>query len=177
MKIRFAILASLLLASACSAPPPPEPMRPVEPPTPPVQVQPPVAVTPTGPWTDWPLAMGDWVYRQDQRGSIALFGPLGQDAIVTLRCDTGRQRIYLSVKGNVAGPTTILVRSSSTTKQWAAVPTGATPAYVSAEIMPRDPGLDAALYSRGRIALEVPTLASIAIPNWAEMSRVVEDCR
>ena len=176
MRTRIAILASLLLASACSSPTPPEPVKPVEQPKPPVQTPPP-AVKPAGHWLDWPLAAGDWVYRQDDRGSLALFGATGQDATVTLRCDRGRQRIYLSIRGNVASPTTLTMRSSSTTKQWAAAPTGGAPNYVAAEIMPRDPGLDAMLYSRGRIALEVPGLASIAIPNWAEMDRVVEDCR
>lgn len=52
-----------------------------------------------------------------------------------------------------------------------------TPAYYAAEIMPRDPILDAMAFSRGRFAVEAGGLRSMAIPNWAELGRVVEDCR
>jgi hypothetical protein len=51
------------------------------------------------------------------------------------------------------------------------------PPYVAAEIMPRDGVLDAIAFSRGRFAIEVGGLSPLAIPNWNEISRVVEDCR
>lgn len=176
MRLKYLALASLIGLAACSSPPPPEPPKPVVvkpvvvPPT-----QPPALIQPRGEWGDWPLSAGDWVYRQDDRGSIALFGTPGADALVTLRCDTGRQRIYLSRAAD--GGNTITVRSSSTMKQLSAGPTGGAPPYVAAEIMPRDAILDAMIYSRGRIAIEVPGALSIAIPSWTEIAKVVEDCR
>jgi hypothetical protein len=37
--------------------------------------------------------------------------------------------------------------------------------------------LDAIAYSRGRFAIEVNGIRPMAIPNWAEIGRVIEDCR
>ena len=133
---------------------------------------------PTGPWIDWAISPGSWVYRRDARGSIALFGTLGADALVTLRCDQARKRIYLTRADEAGtGSGTITIRSSSAMKQFSASATGATPPYIAAEIMPGDSILDAMAYTRGRIALEVSGQQSIAIPVWSELPRIVDDCR
>jgi hypothetical protein len=163
------------MLAACAGPPPP-PVRQSAPlsklaPMPPVQ-----AIRPAGEWADWPLTSGDWVYRRDQRGSIALFGIAGQDATVTFRCDIQRRRIYLARAGT--GPAgRLVVRSSSLMKEFAASPTGASSAYFASEILPNDPILDAMAFSRGRIAIEVSGQSPIAIPSWPEITRIVEDCR
>jgi hypothetical protein len=47
----------------------------------------------------------------------------------------------------------------------------------AAEIAPTDPILDAMALSRGRIAIEADGTQPIAIPSWAEITRIVEDCR
>lgn len=139
-------------------------------------VAPAAPTRPVGEWPDWPVEAGDWVYRRDDRGSVAHFGPLGQNAIVTLRCDKMRGRIHLARAG--AGPAgSFVVRSSSAMKEFVASPNGATPPYLIIEIMPSDPILDAMAFSRGRIALEVAGQPAIAIPSWAEIARITEDCR
>jgi hypothetical protein len=135
----------------------------------------PVAAQPQGHWTDWPMVPGSWVYRNDDRGSVALYGAQGGDAIVTLRCDKGRGRIYLSRAGNVSG--TLTVRTSSTSKAVTAQSTGGNPPYAAVEMIPTDPLLDAMAYSRGRIALELAGAQNIAIPIWSEIGRITEDCR
>lgn len=173
MLYRLLTMASLLAVAAC-APPPPPPM-PKAPPPKPVVVAPSPPALPTGDWTDWPLAAGDWVYRQDERGSIALFGPAGANALITLRCDRTRQRMYLARAGEGAGST--VVRTSSTLKEFVGTPTGGVPPYIATEIMPRDPILDAMIFSRGRIAIVVAGQTPLAIPSWPEIGRVVEDCR
>jgi hypothetical protein len=174
MNIRRVLLLSVFALSACSSPPPPPAPQPAPAPRP-VVVVPPKPAVPAGDWTDWSLAPGEWVYRRDERGSIALFGPAGQNATVTLRCDGQRRRIYLALAGEGAGRA-LVVRSSSALKEFAASPTGGTPAYLATEIMPTDPILDAMAYSRGRIAVEAGA-QKVAIPSWAEITRVVEDCR
>lgn len=171
------ILIALALGScAGSVAVVPQPARPVPVPThtPTPAPQPSPAPAPAD-WRDWPLAPGTWSYRQDSRGSIALFGRAGGDADVTLRCDRTRARIYLSRRGDSAGPLTI--RTSSTKRTLNAVPTGGTPSYLAVEFEVRDPLLDAIGYSRGRFVIEGAGLPALAIPAWAEMLRVVEDCR
>lgn len=172
--MRISVLLLIVLAACSAPPPPPAPQAP--PPQKPViitNVQ--TSQEPAGDWTDWPLTPGDWVYRQDERGSIALFGPSGANALVTLRCDRARQTIYLSRAGNSVGM--IVVRSSSTMKEFMGAPTGGALPFIAAEITPRDPILDAMIYSRGRIAINVAAQTPLAIPSWAEIGRVVEDCR
>jgi hypothetical protein len=175
MKIGHLLVASIVALSACAAPPPPPAPQPAPAPKP-VVVTPPQPQKPVGDWIDWPLASGDWVYRRDERGSIALFGPTGQNATVTLRCDTGRRRIYLAREGAGTGGR-MVVRTSSTLKEFAASHTGASPAYLATEILPTDPVLDAMALSRGRFAIEADGQQPIAIPSWAEITRIVEDCR
>jgi hypothetical protein len=42
---------------------------------------------------------------------------------------------------------------------------------------PRDPLLDAIALSKGRFAIETDGLPNLILPTWAEVSRVIEDCR
>ena len=130
-----------------------------------------------GDWRDWPLTPGNWVYRQDARGSIALFGVPGADADFTIRCDRIAGQIYVSRKGAAPGNAPVTIRTSSSLRTLAMQPTGAMPAYMALSLFPRDPLLDAIGFSRGRFVLEQATLPVLVIPAWAEVLRVSEDCR
>jgi hypothetical protein len=184
MRFRFALPAASMIAlslGSCAGGVTvvPQAARPIPVPTPTPVPTPAPAPTP-GPmlsadWRDWPLTPGSWSYRQDGRGSIALFGRVGGDADLTLRCDRTRARIYLSRRGDGAGQLTI--RTSSTIRTLGAVPTGGAPAWLAVEFDVRDPLLDAIGYSRGRFTVEGVGLPALAVPAWAEMLRVVEDCR
>ncbi len=127
-------------------------------------------------WTYWPVTPGDWVYRRDERGSIALFGPLGQDAVATLRCDTTRQMLYFSRSGQVSGTAEMTLRASQGLQNYTAGQVSGTP-YAAAAIQPSDPMLDKLAYSRGRFVVEVTGLPPLKLPSWAEVARVIEDCR
>jgi hypothetical protein len=176
MRLNHLILLPLIALAACVPSKPAPAPQPKPQPAPNAAAELPKPVRPTGEWIDWPLAPGTWVYRTDARGSLALFGPTGANATVTLRCDTSRSRIYLSVNGS-GHSGTFLIRTSSTMKAFERVQASNEPPYVAAEIMPSDAILDAIAYSRGRFAIEVGGLHPLAIPNWNEISRVVEDCR
>lgn len=121
------------------------------------------------------MTPGDWVYRVDGRGSIALFGTVGDDAAVTLRCDRAAGTIYLSRAGADVAPLTL--RTSSLSRTLAVQPTGGTPPYVAVAIAPRDALLDAVAFSRGRFVVEQAGAPTLVLPAWAEIGRVVEDCR
>lgn len=181
MNIRFfaiwGLTSGLSLLAACA---PPEQTNTQQPPAaaPPATPLAPAVVPddPPGSWIDWPIAAGDWVYRRDSRGSIALFGPMNSEALVTLRCDTGRRRVFLARKSGLASaPMTI--RTSARLKEFSARTTGGTQAYLATELLASDPILDAMAYSRGRIALQAKGTRSLAIPVWSEIGRVIDDCR
>ena len=180
------VLATCLLAACVPASSPPagsngggaiaQPQpQPLPQPTPQPQPQPAAPVYQTD-WTYWPVTPGDWVYRRDERGSIALFGPMGQDSLVSLRCDTGRRMLYVSRSGQVSGNAQMTLRASQGMQSYAAGQVSGT-AYAAAAIQPGDPMLDKLAYSRGRFVVEVTGLSPLKLPSFAEVARVIEDCR
>lgn len=170
---RSLALIPILAVAACipqAAPPPPAPAPVTVAPPPP-----PPVVNAGSDWRDWPLTPGTWTYRRDDRGSIALFGVAGGDARLTLRCDTAARQVYLSVAGAVATPLT--VRTTSVTRAVPVRPTGGTPVYVAAALLPNDGLLDAMGFSRGRFVIQQAGGSTLVVPTWAEIERVTEDCR
>lgn len=176
------LLAVMFALASCvgpTAPPRPAPLpAPTPTYTPPPPPRPMPTTAPLGKdWRDWPMTAGDWVYRQDGRGSIALFGVPGADAALTLRCDRAANTIYLSRQGSAAGPVTMTVRTSTVLRTLSATPTGGTPPYVAVALQPRDALLDAIGFSRGRFVIEQVGYPPLVVPAWAEIERVTEDCR
>lgn len=175
MRLRFLTGLCLVAVAGCvaKAPPPlPRPAPALGRAATPVPAPPPA----TPDWRDWPLTPGDWVYRQDARGSIALYGPPGGDALVTLRCDSAARMVYLSRAGGGAAGT-VTVRTTSTARTLTLTPTGGTPPYLAVALTPRDSLLDAMGFSRGRFTIEQSGYPTLVIPAWAEIERVTEDCR
>ena len=178
MSFSSSATAALLSLAACSTAQP-EPT--------PAPAPAPIAQTPTpapspvpvsDDWTEWPIAPGTWVYRQDDRGSIALFGPANADATLTVRCDRGERQIFLSRAGQAAAGAQTTLRASSGLHTYPTRGTGSSAPYYSAvALAPADYMLDRIAYSRGRFAVQTTGMQSLAIPVWAEFARVVEDCR
>lgn len=181
MYTRILPVICLFAVTACSASPPiiPQSNPPSQKAAPAVKRKIPVTAQMTGDWTDWRITQGSWVYRTDARGSVALFGQEQGDAVVTIRCDRAQSRIYLTRadEAAVGGAGAITIRTSSALKTFNASSTGGSPPYIAAEIMPADPILDAIIYTRGRFALQAGGQQSIAVPVYAEIAKVVEDCR
>jgi hypothetical protein len=137
---------------------------------------PPIAVGTN--WEDWPATPGDWAYRRDPRGSVALFGPPGTDALFLLRCDRQAARVYASRNGTFpAGETGRMTIRASAGLQTYSVSNTSDASYVAAEIIPTDRHLDAMAYSRGRFVVSVKGATDLVVPAWPEVTRVIEDCR
>lgn len=171
--MRFFLLLLIGLAACSAPPPPPAPQAP--PPPQPVAVASPPAAQPTGDWTDWPLAAGDWVYRQDELSTFAQFGEVGAKPLLTIQCVKARKMIFISPR--TGSPETVTIRTSSLTRN---LPTQLARTHsvdVSAPVEGTAPILDAMIFSRGRFAIEVSGQTPLAIPSWPEIGRVVEDCR
>jgi len=132
---------------------------------------------PSGDWRDWPITVGDWVYRDDQRGSIALFGTPGEGARFLIRCDIARRSIFLSRAGEASGPVNMTVRATAGMKRYNSGNAGGNPPYIATELQVNDEMLDKIAFSRGRFIVEVDGTSPLAIPIYPEFTRVVEDCR
>ena len=169
---RFAAAIAVLSLAACSTVVPPPTQQPSKP-----QPQAPPPKPVAGDWTEWPIAPGGWVYRQDDRGSIALFGPPRADATLTVRCDKAQRKIYISRAGQIAAGGQMTLRASSGLQSYNAGNSGGSPSYAAIAMATNDFMLDRIASTRGRFAVETTGVASIAVPIWPEFTRVVEDCR
>jgi hypothetical protein len=178
MKLMLSFVLCLGLAACHSRPavqaPPPRPALPaVAPKLAPVAA--PIGAT----WQDWPTTSGDWAYRRDDRGSVALFGVSGADADFLIRCDRAARKIFVSRKGQFEDGDSgrMTLRATTGLQTYAVANSGATPPYISSEIATSDPHLDAISFSRGKFLVSVKGGNDLVIPSWAEVGRVVEDCR
>ncbi|BAI95416.1 hypothetical protein Sj15T_32170 [Sphingobium sp. TA15] len=165
----FVLLASCVGAPQQRAPAP----APAPRPTPAARPAPPPP--PPADWQDRATTAGDWRYQVDGAGSAALFGADGQSSLLIIRCDRPTRRITLLRPGAVQAAMT--VRTSYGAVNW---PAGAAPGTIAATEATRaasDATLDQIAYSRGRFAVEVQGLEMLVLPSWAEVGRVVEDCR
>jgi len=168
---RLAVLTLVLTVAGCVAPPRQPPLPPIYTPPPP---PPPLPQAPlTGDWRDWPLTQGTWQFERNARGSSAMFVPARDVAALTLRCDVPGGRIVLARSGRATGALTL--RTTSATKALAVRP--AEGGYVMAELAARDPLLDAMAFSRGRFVIEQAGAPTLVVPAYAEIGRVIEDCR
>lgn len=130
--------------------------------------------TVTGDWNDWPVTPGDWTYRRDGRGSVASFGAGGGTALMTLRCDAARRSVRLSVQGAPGGAR---VTTTSMTRTLHLQPAGEAPGRVAAALPVTDGLLDAIAFSRGRVVVAPHGGPTLVVPPYAEIGRVIEDCR
>lgn len=173
MRLAPTVLLALVLTGCTAAPRP----LPVTSPPPRVVSAPraPLPAPPVADWLQWPVTPGTWRYSRDERGTLAMFGQVGANASAVLRCDRRGGRVFLSVAGD--SPTSLTVRTNSVTRTVPLGATGGTPPYLAATFTPADPLLDAMAFSRGRFAFSRAGTVPLVLPAWAEVGRVVEDCR
>lgn len=166
----------MVLLASCVGPPSrsPAPARPAPRPVQPAPAAPPAA-TPAPPaanWEDRALTPGDWRYMQEGQGSVAVFAAAGQP-LFTLRCDRATRRISALRAG--VGQGGMVIRTSYGAVNWPAASDGS--GRMIAARSATDSVLDQMAYSRGKIGVEMQGLAPLILPAWAEVARVIEDCR
>ena len=162
---RIAILAAAVALAGCvtrAAPPaplPPAPSTPTPPPAAPAEPPAPAAED----WQSGPLSPGDWSYAQAGDESEARFSDTGGGLLLTLHCGPGGQ-IRLTRPGAPSGPLVLVTTFGSRT-------------LAAASLAPNDPALDEMAFSRGRLLVRAAGDGDLVVPAWAEIGRVVEDCR
>lgn len=174
----FALLSLPTLLASCVGPPSaprpapavpaapvaPAPSRPVPPPPAPVE------------WQYRAVAPGDWRYQVEANGSSAAFGISPAAPLLVLRCDRGARLVSLTRVGPAAG-SALVVRTSYGATSWPATALAMPSPRVTATRAASDSVLDQIAYSRGKIGVELAGGDMLVVPAWAELSRVVEDCR
>jgi hypothetical protein len=179
MKATYLQLASALvltfgIAACVPSTPAPAPAAPapVSRPAPVSAAPPQVAQVPDlDTWMEAAVTPGTWRYSAVNGGSTAEFLSPANDRIAAIYCSYGRE-VFLAVYRADEGPITI--RSETAARTQIANLSGA---FARTILSPNDPLLDAMALSKGRFAVEAQGLPPLILPSWAEVSRVIEDCR
>lgn len=168
----FALVALIALAS-CVAPrqaPPPPPAPPPAPPPPAPLPPPPV----DDDWHYAPLTPGTWTYRTDADGSTGTFGLAGQQPLLALRCNRAGRALTIAWPLRRTGNDRATITTSYSVRSVAAAQSDG---QVWIRLAANDGLLDQMAFSRGRLMIADGVGAALILPAWAEISRVIEDCR
>ena len=124
--------------------------------------------------TATPIA-GSWSYAAAPDGSEAVFSNSAGSKQLFVRCTRATRRVSISRPATAAAPS-LSVWTSSLERS---VPSSFNPATgrLTIDLANYDPLLDAIVSSRGRVAYTVGTQPALVVPPWAEVARVIEDCR
>ena len=118
---------------------------------------------------------GSWAYAPAAGGSESVFRDAAGRTQLTVQCSRASRQVRISKPASGAAPFMIVWTSSMTRS----VPASFDPATgnVSATLTAYDALLDALALSRARIAVTLTGGPQLVLPNWAEVERVIEDCR
>jgi len=178
-------LAALLVAPACSGTRPAPAVRPPVAATTPAKPRapstpPPVSaalpVTGAYGWADLAPSNGGWQYESDGAVSRALFGDNPFRPAMVIACMRAEGRVGIAVRGTPPGPRRMEILTETAQRALTAANQPDIDG-VAAILAPGDPLLDAMALSKGRFAVAVDGAGMLIVPSWAEVSRVIEDCR
>ncbi len=126
---------------------------------------------------DAPQTQGNWRYIVERNETFALFGSSYENAQAIIRCDLDTRKVGIGRFGPAASAAQMRVRTETRSSDLRATTRNSGQPLVAAELDPRDPLLDAIALSKGRFALETAGMPALYLPAWAEVTRVIEDCR
>ncbi|MES2097623.1 MAG: hypothetical protein V4459_12770 [Pseudomonadota bacterium] len=171
----FAPAALIALTLAGCTQPPPRTAPPIPTPTRAPLPQPRPAPTPAplaADWRDWPFTPGDWRYVKSAGSSYASFGGGGQ--VLALTCNQSARQIDLS---GVAVGSPVTIRTTTATRVLNPRSGGGDPPIAIVTLPAADTLFDAIAFSRGRFVVEQAGKPPMVLPPYAEIGRVIEDCR
>jgi hypothetical protein len=115
------------------------------------------------------LSPGDWSYRADSGGPLALFQ--SDRLSFSLRCQPNR--VIVIGLGGAAAASLVLETSYGERR----LPATAHLAGTIAELPASDPLFDQLAFSRGRFLVRIEGQGDLVVPAWPEPARAIEDCR
>lgn len=131
-------------------------------------------------WANAPQTPGNWRLALLPAGSTATFRAPDGQALFTLACVL-QNRLLVMTRHTVhtAPPPQGLmqVQTQTHTRTLIATASGGGDGAIGASLAASDALFDAMAVSRGRFAVEVEGSDALYLPAWAEVTRVIEDCR
>jgi len=128
-------------------------------------------------WLEAPQTPGDWTYATDGTETFAVFGEGPERPRVIVRCDQGTRKIVVGRFAQAGPEITMRVRTETVERVLVALSQKSRTPLVATEFEAHDPLLDAMAITLGRFAIEIDGMEPLYVPAWAEVTRVIEDCR
>lgn len=128
-------------------------------------------------WIDAPQTPGDWRLATSNFETVAKFGELNAEPGFSLFCDRRSGQITIMRSGSASQSVQTAIRTETTDRVLSMSPARDSLPVLQATLPARDPLFDAMAVTRGRFAVETPELSTLYLPAWAEVTRVIEDCR
>jgi len=127
---------------------------------------------------DAPQTQGTWGYGADPNTTMAFFGDGGNElaASFVVLCRVGTGEVWLGRRG-ADTPRTMEIKTETVSQLLQADLMRREGSIVVAKLSARDPLLDAMAITKGRFAVGVEGMRTLYLPAWAEVTRVIEDCR
>lgn len=133
-------------------------------------------------WVDAPQTAGTWTYSREEVGptrrlytSAAFNDPKGE-TLLRMTCSPSGNFLFGRYIRSV-GDAALIVRTETATRTLVAPRDPEGQVLNTAVMRPNDPLLDAIALTRGRFAVEAAGHPTLYLPAWAEVTRVIEDCR
>ena len=177
LALSFTLAACVPAPDSTPAPSPaPTPVAPAPSPAP----TPAPTPAPVGNWIDQPQTAGTWRWSGNQAAFVertAQGSPSSAAPMFVMECRKPDVRLLARIAA--ARPTSLTIRTETTARTLQLTPaTGAAaPLYGYVDLPARDPLLDAMAVTRGRFAVETPGQPALYLPPWAEVTRIIEQCR
>lgn len=129
-------------------------------------------------WMDVPASQGDWTQGLIAGNPFALFGVNSRIPSFAIRCVRANGTITIARRSETQTPRTLSIRTETMSRSIVTEPVQGFPgSFRGVSLRADDPLLDAMALSKGRFAVEMEGEPTLYLPSWAEVSRVIEDCR
>ena len=122
---------------------------------------------------DQPRTPGDWRYRPRSEGGIAEYVSTSGTILFQMDC-TPEIGVLLSIAGTNFNASAMQIRTETANRRLAA---DAREGWIQSVLRPQDRFLDAMAVTKGNFAVQGEGLPPLYLPGWAEVTRVIEDCR
>ncbi len=121
-----------------------------------------------------PIA-GEWSYAQVADGSEAVFTNISNYPELWVHCSRTTRHVTIMRAANSPAAVMNVWTSSATRSEPSSF--NPTSGRLTIELTNFDPLLDAIATSRGRLGFAIGNDPALVVPAWAEVARVIEDCR
>lgn len=124
-------------------------------------------------WLDAPQTPGHWMYREAADESFAEYVSPDGRLLVSINCSADHD-IFIATASDNLNEGIMSIRTETQSRIFQA---DTREGWRQVALVPKDSLLEAMALSRGRFAIELEGQSTLYLPAWAEVTRVIEDCR